>query len=274
MKSEDISAKIEEAIGANNITFSLENTVDLPNGKSIQIELINADISSHRLLIKNRVYQLPFGKESRLVYLKVGVIAIVDVLYEGIVKDAIKVNRFPNKLSQSAVLMYTAVTMAAMLDVDLEGKVVMDAGCGQAGILGLVAKKRGAESVIAVDRVDYFEQYVRQNYALNNYKGLDWRCKIIDNSIATPKKYDDKDIIVVANIGPAYGNTHIQIIDNLALNDNVKIFINGGFYHDPSSEMGPLSHITALREAGFSRMSQYSVKGHDGGIWIAITAER
>jgi ribosomal protein L11 methyltransferase len=60
----------------------------------------------------------------------------------------------------------TWLMMKAMLDLDLDGRPVLDMGSGT-GILAILAAKRGASYVEAIDIDDWAEENARENAALN-----------------------------------------------------------------------------------------------------------
>ncbi|MBQ1874851.1 MAG: 50S ribosomal protein L11 methyltransferase [Paludibacteraceae bacterium] len=60
----------------------------------------------------------------------------------------------------------TGMMIDALMTRDLSGQTVLDNGCGT-GVLGILAKRRGAKEVIAVDIDDKSVQNTRENAALN-----------------------------------------------------------------------------------------------------------
>lgn len=60
----------------------------------------------------------------------------------------------------------TGMMIDALMAQDLSGKTVLDNGCGT-GVLGILAKRRGAKEVIAVDIDDKSVQNTQENAALN-----------------------------------------------------------------------------------------------------------
>ena len=63
----------------------------------------------------------------------------------------------------------TRMVVATLLEMDMKGQRVLDCGCGT-GILGIVAKKLGAEEVIAYDIDDWSVKNTIHNAELNDVK--------------------------------------------------------------------------------------------------------
>lgn len=63
---------------------------------------------------------------------------------------------------------------AALLDLDLKGRKVIDMGTGT-GILAMIAAARGAREVIAVEIDPFAATNARENFALNNLSPIDLR---------------------------------------------------------------------------------------------------
>ena len=63
----------------------------------------------------------------------------------------------------------TSMMIEQLLESDLTGKMVLDNGCGT-GVLGIFAKKRGAEEVTAIDIDDKSVENTLENAALNGVR--------------------------------------------------------------------------------------------------------
>ena len=66
----------------------------------------------------------------------------------------------------------TRLIVSTLLDMDLEGKHVLDCGCGT-GILSIVASKRGAKKVVSYDIDDWCTQNTEHNAQLNDVKNIE-----------------------------------------------------------------------------------------------------
>ncbi|MBR1469383.1 MAG: 50S ribosomal protein L11 methyltransferase [Prevotella sp.] len=65
----------------------------------------------------------------------------------------------------------TRLMVGQLLDMDLQGKRVLDCGCGT-GILGIAASKLGASEVVAYDIDEWSVENTRHNAALNGVENL------------------------------------------------------------------------------------------------------
>ncbi len=61
----------------------------------------------------------------------------------------------------------TTLMIQQMFDIDLEGKTVLDMGCGT-GVLAIAAKKLGAQNVMAIDIDHWSVENTQENAASNN----------------------------------------------------------------------------------------------------------
>lgn len=66
----------------------------------------------------------------------------------------------------------TSLIISELLDTDLQGKEVLDMGCGTS-ILAILARMRGAVSCTAVDIDDWCVRNSQENIALNHLDGID-----------------------------------------------------------------------------------------------------
>lgn len=120
----------------------------------------------------------------------------------------------------------TRLMVSALMDIDLHGKSVLDAGCGT-GILGITALKHGARSVVGYDIDEWSADNARHNAVINMvgdyYETLLGDATLLDN---IGRKFD----VVVANI-----NRNILLADMprlvSVLNSNGSLLLSG-FYTD------------------------------------------
>lgn len=122
----------------------------------------------------------------------------------------------------------TTMMMEYILETDVTDKVILDMGAGT-GILAILASKRGAKELIAIDNDDVCYESAIENAALNQIDNLTSLCGSKDAIPAI-----DFDIIL-ANINR---NILLDQIESYAavLKDKGTIFFSG-FYESPDLEM-------------------------------------
>jgi ribosomal protein L11 methyltransferase len=122
----------------------------------------------------------------------------------------------------------TTMMMQYVLETDFEGKTVLDMGAGTA-ILGILAAKKGAKEVIAIDYDEICYESAIENAKLN---GVDHLKSICGSKEAIPEQKFD---VILANINR---NILLDQIHRYAevLKTNGEIFFSG-FYETPDLEM-------------------------------------
>ncbi|MBC7617089.1 MAG: 50S ribosomal protein L11 methyltransferase [Pedobacter sp.] len=145
----------------------------------------------------------------------------------------------------------TTMMMEYVLATDLGGKVILDMGAGT-GILAILASKRGAKKVIAIDNDDICYESAIENAALNKIANLTSLC---GSKESIPVLEFD---IILANINR---NILLDQIESYAavLKTKGTIFFSG-FYESPDLEM-----ITAHCE----QFSLQYVDHKKMGDWVA-----
>ena len=122
----------------------------------------------------------------------------------------------------------TTMMMQYILEIDVQDKVVLDMGAGT-GILGILAAKKGAKEIIAIDNDEVCYRSAIENAALNNITNLTSLCGSKETIPAV-----DFDLIL-ANI-----NRNIlldQIASYAAVLKNKGTILFSGFYEEPDLEM-------------------------------------
>jgi len=122
----------------------------------------------------------------------------------------------------------TTMMMQYILSFDVKDKVVLDMGCGT-GILAILAAKRGAKELIAIDNDEVCYQSTLENAALNHISNIEALCG--GKEVIPATTFD----VILANI-----NRNI-LLDQIAayaavLRQNGSIFFSG-FYESPDLEM-------------------------------------
>lgn len=122
----------------------------------------------------------------------------------------------------------TTMMMQYILETDFNNKLVLDMGAGT-GILGILAAKRGAKEIIAIDNDDVCYRSAIENAALNRIDNLTSLC---GSKETIPNKEFD---VILANINR---NILLDQIENYAavLTQGGLIFFSG-FYENPDLEM-------------------------------------
>jgi ribosomal protein L11 methyltransferase len=116
----------------------------------------------------------------------------------------------------------TALMVKTMLGLELEGKNVLDMGCGT-GVLAILANKLGASAITAIDIDEWAVSNAKENFLLNNVSN----CDLLHGGaeLLAGKKFD----IILANI-----NRNILINDMVAYSaalDTGGLLIISGIYH-------------------------------------------
>lgn len=117
----------------------------------------------------------------------------------------------------------TRMILRRLLGMDLEGKSVLDCGCGT-GILGIVALRLGANRVLGYDIDEWSSENAKHNAALNGVNNLD--VLLGDASVLDGVK--EEFDVVIANI-----NRNILLNDMTAFRSHLKTggrLILSGFY--------------------------------------------
>lgn len=122
----------------------------------------------------------------------------------------------------------TAMMLSYILETDMEGKKVLDMGCGT-GILSILASKKGAKDIIAVDIAEESIENVHENMKLNKV-----------NNISTFTGSTDKIMlhqfdIILANINRNILLDHLVIYEDCLLSGG-QLFLSG-FYERKDLEI-------------------------------------
>ena len=118
----------------------------------------------------------------------------------------------------------TRMILRRLLGIGLNGKTVLDCGCGT-GILGIAASKMGAKKVLGYDTDEWSSENAKHNAELNGVKNMD----VLLGDASVLSGVQDKFDLVVANI-----NRNILINDMTAfrsvMRGNGTKLILSGFY--------------------------------------------
>ncbi|TDO24380.1 50S ribosomal protein L11 methyltransferase [Pedobacter duraquae] len=122
----------------------------------------------------------------------------------------------------------TTMMMSYILREDMKGQSVLDMGCGT-GILAILASKRGAAELVAIDNDEVCYQSTLENTHLNEVDNIDASC---GGKEAIPKRQFN---IILANINRNILLDQIETY-NAVLVPNGQIFFSG-FYETPDLDM-------------------------------------
>lgn len=144
----------------------------------------------------------------------------------------------------------TSLVAEQILNMDIDGKTVLDMGCGT-GILGMLASLKGAKHVTAIDIDHWSYESTLENARINNIFNLE--AKLGDASLLGNEIVD----IIFANI-------HKNVILN-DLPKYVKVLAKGGkillsgFYKTDMPDVKEKAESLGLQEIGFLEKNNWVV---------------
>lgn len=248
-------ASIRPEVLVSTVEFDLINPL-IQAGIPMRIQLITDDEAMQTPVMIAERTSSESGKE-RFAYLRVGRTMFVDRFAHGkinphllpLLRNNLVLLDGPNALSQYQLTPYAIACIAALERVSLTGKRVLDAGCAD-GIMGLLALNRGAESV---QGIELREQWRRMNRRLLGNNGIDptrfeYLAADIRSDEATKAIKAQAPEIVIANIGPEYGDADMHLIETIGDVPKVTTFIGAGY---GQLLYTPDRALRALEERGF-----------------------
>jgi ribosomal protein L11 methyltransferase len=122
----------------------------------------------------------------------------------------------------------TTMMMQYILDADVSGKVVLDMGCGT-GILAILAAKKGAAELVAIDNDEICYLSTLENSVLNNINNISAICG--GKELISDKGYD----IILANINRNILLDQIPVYAEVLKKGGYIYF--SGFYESPDLQM-------------------------------------
>lgn len=122
----------------------------------------------------------------------------------------------------------TTMMMQYILDAPVEDKLILDMGCGT-GILAILAAKRGAKKLIAIDNDDVCYLSAIENAALNGIDNMDVHCG--GKEVIPHYPYD----IILANINRNILLDQIPVYAEV-LKSSGEIYFSG-FYESPDLQL-------------------------------------
>ncbi|MBB5618987.1 ribosomal protein L11 methyltransferase [Pedobacter cryoconitis] len=122
----------------------------------------------------------------------------------------------------------TTMMMQYILETEVTGKHILDMGCGTA-ILAILAAKKGAKDLVAIDNDEVCYLSAKENAALNNITNITALCG--GKEVIPAAEYD----IILANINRNILLDQIPVYASV-LKSGGEIFFSG-FYEDPDLQM-------------------------------------
>ena len=148
----------------------------------------------------------------------------------------------------------TYMMIEQMQEINFVGKKVLDFGTGT-GVLAILAEKKGAIDILAIDNDEWSIENSKENITQNNCTAI----KIIfKDFIKTPDKFD----VILANINLNIILTNLPSIA-AAANDTAVILLSGFLKHDEITIKNALITNSLEHTSTLQR-----------GDWIAITAKK
>lgn len=194
-------------------------------------------------------------------YVRVGNLAFVDsrlkldiprTVQETLRDSIIWLSRFRTEMGEATHTNYSAITIQALASIDLRGRHILDLGSGD-GALALTAHRLGASRVTLVDDAEQYQHLFQDHLTVNETAADSF--SFIDGDITKPEtiipSLPNPVDVVVANIGPTYGDVHLAAIDLLDYLPTVKTYV-GGAYIKGYKEMDPAEALERLKQKGFA----------------------
>lgn len=151
----------------------------------------------------------------------------------------------------------TNLIVSRLLETELEGKSVLDMGCGTS-ILAILAAKRGASPITAIDIDDWCVSNSADNIRLNNIDCINVRLGDADVLRTERPAFD----LIIANINRNILTTDMDAYA-LCMNPGSRIFLSG-FYVDDIPVI-----LQSLMANGLS-----FVEHHENNRWAMVVAEK
>ena len=142
----------------------------------------------------------------------------------------------------------TALMVAYLLEQNLEGKSVLDMGCGTA-VLAILAHKKGAQPVLAIDNDEWAYNNSLENIRINHASGI--RVELGDASLLGKVCYD----FIFANI-----NRNILLNDipvyTACMNPGASLFMSG-FYEEDLAVIAEACRQQSLELASYKEDNRW-----------------
>ncbi|MCP4521665.1 MAG: 50S ribosomal protein L11 methyltransferase [Cytophagales bacterium] len=151
----------------------------------------------------------------------------------------------------------TSLMVQSQFDVDLEGKNVMDVGCGT-GVLAIMAKKLQAANVFACDIDEWAFENAKENFQLNGFEDVKIEQGIIQEVDVPLVNYD----VVFANINKNVLLNDIKTYANYVIKEGYLLL--SGFYQEDVNDI--------MDEANKYGFIQKEIKTKNN--WVALVLQK
>jgi ribosomal protein L11 methyltransferase len=135
-----------------------------------------------------------------------------------------------------------------LLEQDLEGKSVLDMGCGTA-VLAILAHKKGAKPIVAIDNDEWAYENSLENIRIN--QASDVQVKLGDANLLGKERYD----FIFANI-----NRNILLNDIPAyvacMQPGASLFMSG-FYKEDVDSISEVCRKQSLKLVGYKEDNRW-----------------
>jgi len=144
----------------------------------------------------------------------------------------------------------TTLVAEQILNMNLDGKSVLDMGCGT-GILGMLASLKGAKSVTSIDIDTWSFESTVENARLNNIENL--QAKLGDARLLGNEFYE----IIFANIHKNVIINDLPVYESV-LQSGGKLYLSGFYTHD-MNDVKAKAESLGLKETGFQEKNNWVV---------------
>ncbi|GET23437.1 50S ribosomal protein L11 methyltransferase [Prolixibacter denitrificans] len=142
----------------------------------------------------------------------------------------------------------TYLMISAILQQDLQGKQVLDMGCGT-GILGILASMRGADMVKAIDIDEWSYKNTLENAEINNVTNIDVAQG--DAGLLGKEKFD----VIYANIQRNILLQDLPVYASVMCKD-AEIIVSG-FYREDLPAISAKAEEVGLKPAGYEERNNW-----------------
>ena len=229
------------------------------------------------------------GKEyenNQIVYARIGKRIFLDSRLKKDLPQELKekeeflyLERFDSSLAIPQLLRYGALTLYALECLDLQRETFLDLGSAD-GCLSLLAHRKGACAAFLVDSDPRMKGKLKRHLKVNNFNNANFTFipQRIQKSLIS--RIPAHEIgVVVANLGPHYGNADLDAIALLEHLPSVHTYVTGG-YTDPSqsnhylARWHPRNAISALQRWGFTEYQKVFEETSSGCPRLTVIAKK